>query len=193
MKTVWKYLISISLIFWSHITGAAEIEFDADVQLHSLSEQKSEDLSAGQTKSLKNNEVLLVKSEGRQPVILLPFNGDQKTKVHMISNEELKCSKETPRVKTEIENLSSSIVLEVFAIQAAIQRKNLDEANQRYQALMQQYPGLAALEFVGASISMIKGENSKALDQVKRGISKHPEYSDGKRLLEVLEKKKGPL
>lgn len=182
-----KIFISLFLIpFFSPVNAEVKINLKHDAKLFYLKSKKERDLKSGSIKLNSINEPLWITSKGMVPYLLIPT--DKSTSEIEISSPAIKAQ---VRESTEEEvNLQlSSLMISVLDIQRNLSKGNIQVASNKLNKLMEERPDLHFLNFLAASVSLLKGNKSSAKMQLKKGLNYHPNYEEGLRLLEKLKEK----
>lgn len=88
--------------------------------------------------------------------------------------------------------LANNIARNVQNINRDILAKDLSEALKKTNKLIDQYPKANVFFDIKGSIFLLKGEENKALASFKKSLSLEPDNIETQKVIQVLEKKRGP-
>lgn len=158
----------------------------------------------GQMTNLTTQEVTQIKGEtdidmtlvaplwitlnGRVPVLAIPVQqGHSTIKV----NPPLFKDAVGDMAQVEIGKIVSNLMVSLQEVQGLVRKKELDKAMAKIEEIEKLYPRVTFLEFVKASIYLLKGNKSMARQATERGLEAHPDYREGQDFLKMLDGKKG--
>jgi hypothetical protein len=135
---------------------------------------------------LNLSEPVQIVSSTRIPVLLVP-----------VYHKNVELVIDSPPVKslinqvnqTEVNVLLSSLMANVADIQNLIQKRRLNEAMERLQILRAKHPDVKYLDFIRASILLLKGNREEALKTATEALRFMPDYEEGKRFVRSLQRR----
>jgi len=140
--------------------------------------------SAGETIKVDSG-VVWIEQENHVPIIVYEANSNSKLNVQAPKIEEALYKQKQVQIDAEI----SEVLLKYSAIQRNIKTRRIDDAVKDITQLRTKFPNVAFLDFLEASVAVVKGDSEKAKSLLKRGLVSHPDFEEGKKLLQQLERR----
>jgi hypothetical protein len=165
---------------------AVEIVTSEDATIKYLPSEKSEGLTKGKSLVVNAAEVSYISADGKVPVFLIPFESHEQIKVNLLPAPECNGSA-APQGKLLSPKEVSEYTIEIFQLQKMLSNGKTQAAQKEYSRLVAKYPDIAAIDFVGASISILNGQKQEALARIRRATAANPDYQDGMKLQKALE------
>lgn len=170
----------------AHAAFAATIELEQDVYVREPGKSEKTLYNAGQSFNYDKNLPLLLEAPGRVSVILLPTDPSESSSIRL--NQPLIDEWPAPKVQKAIDRSLSKIMESAFQIQNLLAQKKLDAAATELTQLQSEYPDVTYLNFLRASIELMRGNTETASIAIKKALAAHPNNEEGKRLAEILAK-----
>lgn len=148
--------------------------------VQALTSQVRKTITPGQNLVIK--EPSLITSEGRVPVITIPACGASQITVDppILKQVVAQDSSES------LDRALSETIEKISIIQQYLRDQNIGAAQSALNALRQEYPKLTFLNFIEASIAVLKGNRKDAIRLAEAGLRSHPNYQEGQELLKNL-------
>ncbi len=184
-----KLAIIISLINCSSAIADVLIQVPEKSTLTSVEGQNEHRevkiLQANEEEKITSKKTFELKTEGRIPVLLIPYGGTEQTKINI---DAPKVNDVVNQMKQkEVDQLLSSSMASLNMIQGLIQKRRLDEALSDLVKLESRYPNIHFFDFTKASILLLQGNRDLALTTAKEAIKYLPDDEEGKKFIKQLE------
>ncbi len=143
-------------------------------------------LTTGETTSFSSSEPILLPKEpallsmnNRFPVLVLTPHG---------TNSEIRINPPQRSASGNSYEKDLSQLLEGYtAVRAALQGKNAHKARVEINGLRRSFPSVRFLSFLEANVCLLEGNSARAIEHLKTGLKAHPNFEEGKQLLQKLE------
>lgn len=186
MGTAISFISTWCLLTFAHVASGTALTAEVGLNLKFAKSGNSVDLSQGEKKTIDVTEPIWVSSPGKVPLLLIPFGDRSHIQLNPATSEETRCDMNLPENRVMFDSEMSNMILDVFELQKQISRRDVKAAETTLEKLRSKYPRVSALDFLEASFNILKGDRDKAAQNLKTGLTKHPNYEDGKALLKAL-------
>ena len=160
-----------------------QVEVSQDVTLMGFDGAVVTDIKAGEKKAVEIEQPVWVQSKSGLPMVFFPLKSeDQELKLDIPPIDNF-LSRDK---QFQIDHHLSSLLADFIRVQALIRAKKLDDAQSKLDAMMTVYADVKFLNFLKASLLVLKGEKTQAVKAVKEGLAAHPDFEEGKSLLKSL-------
>ena len=89
-----------------------------------------------------------------------------------------------------IDRALAEAIEKISVIQQLVRDRQINAAEAALQAMRTEHPKLKFLNFIEASIAVLKGNRSEAIRLSEEGLKIHPQYQEGILLLETLRRER---
>lgn len=177
----------INLFFLGAQTYAAEIVSSEDATIQYVTSGKSEILSKGQSFSYPGTDSIFITSPGRVPLLMVPVdNSSGLIKISLAKTDDHQSYMNSNEMKNAVAMELNMYTIELFQLQKLMNSGRTAEARSEFNKLEQKYPGISAIDFIGASLAILEGNRDEAKSRLERGLKTTPDYEDAKNLLRSL-------
>lgn len=183
------FVRSLSLLIWAlcvHANAEVSVKLERDAVIEGVQTRKKFSARSGRSFEWDGTEPLLVSQEENVPLILVPFDFKGDLNVKAIPLREFM----SRRIQRTVEETLSDLLGKVVEIQKLSRAGDYTLAYDRYAQLKTRYPDVAFLDFIGASLRLLKGDKVGAMTLAQRASELHPDYAEGKRFINELSAKK---
>lgn len=185
--TLAKVNKNIGIVVLTTLCGFAhaktQMEVSQDVTLMGFDGSVVTDIKAGEKKVVELEQPVWVQSKSGLPMIFFPLKSEEQEVKLDIPPIDNFLSRDK---QFQIDHHLSSLLADFIRVQAMIRERKLDDAQSKLDAMMAVYVDVKFLNFLKASLLVLKGEKTQAIRAVKEGLAAHPDFEEGKSLLKNL-------
>ena len=163
--------------------AASQISVTGSGKITNLSTSEAQSFQLGELLDVTGSDPRLLEQEGRVPVLIFPRSSSGALKLNPPPIETLV----SDRKQFSIDKDLGKVLDEYTQIQVLIRDQKYSEAESKLRNLKSVYPKVYFLNFIEASLKVLKRDNVGAINLLKEALKHHPDYQDGKILLEKLE------
>lgn len=160
-----------------------QVEVSQDVTLLSFDGAVLTDIKAGEKKAVDLEQPVWVQSKSGLPMVFFPLKSQEQELKLDIPPIDNFLSRDK---QFQIDHHLSSLLADFIRVQSMIRERKLDDAQSKLDAMMTVYADVKFLNFLKASLLVLKGEKTLAIKAVKEGLAAHPDFEEGKSLLKNL-------
>ncbi len=172
-----------ALLFFTTALGDVELTMTERGETVNVETKERKAFAAGEVINLAGT--VWVEQENRVPIIVYRANAGSKIDILAPKIEDALYKQKQVSIDAEL----SEVLLKYSTIQKNIKSRRVDEAMKDISLLRNKFPNVVFLDFLEASIAVVKGEHDRAKNLLKRGLTAHPDFEEGKKLLEQLERR----
>lgn len=169
--------------FFSGQVLGTSMEMSKPGKITNLATGVSEPFQGGQRVELKGSDTWMIYQNGSIPVLVFPKNNVAEIVFQPPSIESLVSDRKQFVIDSEI----GQILEEYTYIQSLIRDKKYQLAEERLRKLRSTFPKVQFLSFIEASLKVLGQDKQGAATLLREALKYHPDYQDGKTLLENLE------
>lgn len=180
----------LKFIFYALIVSSAssvfakvDVKIEHQATAYYINSEKKVELKGNKLQLDDELEPIWIFSKGRVPFLLVPMDSNTRD-INIESPKYDKQSKQSTQV--EVDSQLSEIMIQVLLIQKDLRKGRVQDAKNKLNPLMQGRPHLGFLNFLAASVSTLEGDKKAAIQYLEKGLKSHPDYQDGKNLLNRL-------
>lgn len=181
MKPLMYFIFLLSFFCSTFSFAKVKVKVRSDAEVLSIKSGDRKTLKARDEFTL--DEPTWVVEKERVPVLIFPVSKDA-VSIELNSPSTRRDGKEFSALS--VDQQLSDLLKQFVEIQKLVQTKNKEEALNKAYALKSKYPDVAFLNFLLASVLVVNGNKSDAERALERGLASHPEFQDGKVMLQKL-------
>lgn len=162
---------------------AADVTFESDVRIKKEDQSAFQPLKGGTPLRLETGESALVSTSQGLPMLIYSIK-DKRSKIQ-IDDANLNVLAQD-QLRPALEKATNEIISGLQKVEAAIQRRDYDQALALVTPLKAKYPNIAAVQFASGSANYLTNRKSDAINDLEKGLANDPDNAAAKKLLAKL-------
>jgi hypothetical protein len=180
MGQIVKTFLVFASLFFAVNAPAAELVFEADVQIKKNDQNNFESIKAGQSLPLQAGDNVFVLSSQNLPLLVVaPSKNNSKV---VVSDTNMTAALQE-HLQPAVQRATVEIIDGLRKAEALIQKKDYTQASTIIVTLKSKYKDISSLLFMSGTISFLMNNKSAAVEDLQKGLILDPANEPAKRLL----------